>query len=47
VLLTACLVNHSALVFVSHDQRIAQRFARHVLLPEINRAASVAMAVDA
>jgi putative ABC transport system ATP-binding protein len=34
-------------VFVSHDQRIAQRFARHVLLPEINRAASVAMAVDA
>ena len=47
VLLTACLVNHSALVFVSHDQRIAQRFARHVLLPEINRAASAAMAVDA
>jgi putative ABC transport system ATP-binding protein len=47
VLLTACAVNHSALVFVSHDQRIAQRFARHVLLPEINRAASVAMAVDA
>jgi len=39
VLLTACAVNHSALVFVSHDQRIAQRFARHVLLPEINRAA--------
>ena len=47
VLLTACAVNHSALVFVSHDQRIAQRFARHVLLPEINRAASSAMAVDA
>ena len=47
VLLTACLVNHSALVFVSHDQRIAQRFTRHVLLPEINRAASAAMAVDA
>jgi len=47
VLLTACAVNHSALVFVSHDQRIAPRFARHVLLPEINRAASVAMAVDA
>jgi putative ABC transport system ATP-binding protein len=39
VLLTACAVNGSALVFVSHDQRIAQRFARHVLLPEINRAA--------
>jgi len=47
VLLTACAVHHSALVFVSHDQRIAQRFARHVLLPEINRAASTAMAVDA
>jgi len=47
VLLTACAVNHSALVFVSHDQRIAPRFARHVLLPEINRAASSAMAVDA
>jgi len=47
VLLTACAQNHSALVFVSHDQRIAQRFVRHVLLPEINRAASSAMAVDA
>jgi putative ABC transport system ATP-binding protein len=47
VLLTACVENRSALVFVSHDQRIAQRFARHVLLPEINRAASSAMAVDA
>ncbi|MDQ0083212.1 putative ABC transport system ATP-binding protein [Variovorax boronicumulans] len=47
VLLTACAENHSALVFVSHDQRIAQRFVRHVLLPEINRAATSAMAVDA
>ena len=47
VLLTACAVNHSALVFVSHDQRIAQRFARHVLLPDINRAATSAMAADA
>ena len=47
VLLTACAQNHSALVFASHDQRIAQRFVRHVLLPEINRAASSAMAVDA
>ena len=46
VLLTACAVNNSALVFVSHDQRIAQRFARHVLLPEINRAAPAAMAAD-
>jgi putative ABC transport system ATP-binding protein len=44
VLLTACADNHSALVFVSHDQRIASRFSRHVLLPEINRAASGASA---
>ena len=40
VLLAACAAHRSALVFVSHDQRIAARFARHVLLPEINRAAS-------
>ena len=40
VLLAACKTNHSALVFVSHDQRIAERFSRHVLLPDINRAAS-------
>lgn len=39
VLLDACQANRSALVFVSHDQRIASRFSRHVLLPEINRAA--------
>ena len=38
-LLGACAANHSALVFVSHDRRIARRFSRHVLLPEINRAA--------
>ena len=42
VLLAACEANRSALVFVSHDQRIAGRFSRHVLLPEINRAASEA-----
>jgi putative ABC transport system ATP-binding protein len=41
VLLAACTANHSALVFVSHDQRIASRFSRHVLLPEINRASAV------
>jgi putative ABC transport system ATP-binding protein len=29
-------------VFVSHDQRIAQRFGRQVALPQINRAARVA-----
>lgn len=39
VLLAACAAHGSALVFVSHDRRIADRFARHVLLPEINRAA--------
>ena len=43
VLLAACEANGSALVFVSHDRRIADRFARHVLLPEINRAAVLAL----
>jgi putative ABC transport system ATP-binding protein len=40
VLVEACAVNRSALVFVSHDRRIAARFGRHLLLPEINRAAA-------
>ena len=40
VLLAACASHGSALVFVSHDRRIAERFGRHVLLPEINRAAA-------
>jgi len=44
VLVAACQANHSALVFVSHDQRIAERFGRHILLPEINRAAADATA---
>ncbi|MDP9898120.1 ABC transporter ATP-binding protein [Variovorax ginsengisoli] len=39
VLLSACRTHRSALVFVSHDQRIASRFSRQVLLPGINRAA--------
>jgi putative ABC transport system ATP-binding protein len=43
VLLAACEADGSALVFVSHDRRIADRFARHVLLPEINRAAVSAL----
>lgn len=42
VLLAACEASHSALVFVSHDRRIAARFSRQVLLPLINRAAGVA-----
>lgn len=37
VLLGACAEHGSALVFVSHDQRIAPRFARQVSLTEINR----------
>jgi putative ABC transport system ATP-binding protein len=41
VLVEACRANRSALVFVSHDQRIAARFGRHLLLPEINRAAAM------
>jgi putative ABC transport system ATP-binding protein len=39
LLLSACRAANSALVFVSHDQRIAQRFERHILLPAINHAA--------
>ncbi|MEJ8854095.1 ABC transporter ATP-binding protein [Variovorax robiniae] len=38
-LMSACEANRSALVFVSHDRRIAERFGRHVWLPDINRAA--------
>ncbi len=44
VLLEACRANNAALVFVSHDQRIAARFGRRILLPEINRAAQEASA---
>ncbi len=40
VLLAACAANRSALVFVSHDRRIAARFARQVLLPAINRSSA-------
>jgi putative ABC transport system ATP-binding protein len=38
LLLSACQAANSALVFVSHDLRMAQRFARAVALPKINRA---------
>jgi putative ABC transport system ATP-binding protein len=44
VLVAACQASRSALVFVSHDQRIAARFGRHILLPEINRAAAAGAA---
>jgi putative ABC transport system ATP-binding protein len=38
VLLAACAEARSALVFVSHDPRLAQRFARQVDLPALNHA---------
>lgn len=40
LLLLSCHAANSALVFVSHDQRIAERFERHILLPAINHAAA-------
>lgn len=39
LLLSACRTSGSALVLVSHDRRIAERFGRQVLLPSINKAA--------
>ncbi len=39
LLLSACAQARSALVFVSHDQRMAPRFSRTVHLPSINRVA--------
>lgn len=39
LLLSACAASGSALVLVSHDRRIAERFGRQVSLPGINRAA--------
>jgi putative ABC transport system ATP-binding protein len=39
LLLSACATAGSALVLVSHDRRIAGRFARQVALPAINHAA--------
>ncbi len=37
LLLAACDAAHSALVFVSHDLRMAERFSRAIELPRINR----------
>lgn len=45
LLLSACAEAGSALVFVSHDRRIAPRFGRQVSLPAINRAAGGMQAV--
>jgi putative ABC transport system ATP-binding protein len=39
LLLSSCRTANSALVFVSHDQRMADRFQRRIALPDINRAA--------
>jgi len=38
LLLSSCRASGSALVFVSHDQRIAQRFDRQLQLAQINHA---------
>lgn len=39
LLLQECLANASALLFVSHDMRLADHFDRLLHLPELNRAA--------
>jgi len=39
LLMSACASGGTALVFVSHDQRISRRFDRQVSLPSLNRAA--------
>ena len=47
LLLDTCRGSGSALVFVSHDERLAARFARRLSLPAINRAAATADAAPA
>lgn len=37
LLLAACAAANRALVFVSHDLRMADRFTRTIALPRINR----------
>ena len=44
LLLESCAAAGSALLFVSHDARLATRFARVVDLPAINRAAAAGVA---
>ena len=39
LLLGACRAAGSTLVFVSHDERLAERFDAQLSLPELNRAA--------
>ena len=38
LLLSSCRATRSALVFVSHDRRIAERFDRQLGLPDVNQA---------
>lgn len=42
-LLDACAASGNALVFVSHDRRLAARFGREIALPALNRAAAPEM----
>jgi putative ABC transport system ATP-binding protein len=45
LLRSECAASGAALLFVSHDQRLATHFSRVVSLPQINRAASIEGAV--
>ena len=42
LLMDACQRSGAALLFVSHDERIASRFQRHLALPVLNRVAAAA-----
>jgi putative ABC transport system ATP-binding protein len=44
LLMQACTNTQAALVFISHDVRLAERFTRHVAFNEINHVAHVARA---
>ena len=44
LLLGACAANGSTLVFVSHDERLAERFDERLSLPTLNRAAAAGTA---
>ena len=41
LLLSECAAGGSSLVFVSHDQRLAEHFDQRLSLPELNRAAAL------
>lgn len=44
LLRTLCLEQHTTLVFVSHDERLAEGFDQAISLPELNRANSEVLA---